>query len=112
MNRRRSEPAKSHLALYLALGLMAVVGTTGGAMHAIYRNAQIRVERQIDQVAGRIEQHELDIQMIDVRAEKLLDRFELREQLHHLNSDLVPVTHGVVEKVRPLGEGPAVASRS
>ncbi|MGB6222227.1 hypothetical protein [Haloferula sp.] len=114
MNRRRNEDHTSHYFAFFALVLAFVAATTGGAMHAIFRNGQIKTERKIAETRQRIEQHRLDMQMIEVRREKLVDRYEIREQLKHWSSELVPVTHGVVEKVRPLPEsvsGP-VASRS
>ena len=104
MNRRRSEDPRSHMFPFLALVLAFVAATTGGAMHAIYRNGQIKTERKIAQAMQRIEQHRLDIQMIEVRREKLIDRYEIREQLKLWSSDLVPVGHGVVERVRPRVE--------
>lgn len=104
MNRRRSEEPKSHFCAFLALVLAFVVATSGGAMHAIYRNGQIKMERKISQAKQRIEEHRLDIQMIEVRKERLLDRYEIREQLALLDSDLIAVTHGVVESVRPVSE--------
>lgn len=114
MNRRRSEDPKSAFFPFLALILAFVVATTGGAMHAIYRNGQIKIERQISQANQRIEQHRLDIQMIEVRREKLMDRYEIKDQLEHLGSDLIPVTHGVIEKVLPLPlpEHDPIAARS
>ena len=102
MNRRRSEEPRSHAAAYAALILMVVVGTFGGALHAIYRNGQIKAERQIAKTRERIEQHRLDIQMIEVRRERQLDRYEIRAQLAHHDSALVAFGHGVVEKVQPL----------
>lgn len=114
MNRRRSEDSRSHYFAFLALVIAFVAATTGGAMHAIFRNGQIKAERKIAETRQRIEQHHLDMQMIEVRREKLIDRYEIREQLEHWSSELIPVTHGVVEKVRPLSDpvaGP-VAARS
>jgi len=112
MNRRRNEERRSHLFPFLALILAAVVGTTGGAMHAIYRTGQIKTERKIRQVQQRIEAHRLDIQYLEVRRDKIMDRYKLREQLEDFGSDLVPVVHGVVEKVEPRAEPVPVASRS
>lgn len=113
MNHRRSDAPKSHAFAFLALALAFVVATSGGAMHAIYRNGQIKIERKIYQAKHRIEEHRLDIQMIEVRKERLLDRYEIRDQLALLDSDLIAVTHGVVEIVRPLSEleAPPVAVR-
>lgn len=101
MNRRRSEELPNHSAAFLALALAAIVATTGGAMHAIYRNGQIKTERKIADTRERIEEHRLDIQMIEVRKERLLDRYEIRDQLALVDSSLIPVDHGVVEKVNP-----------
>jgi len=114
MNRRRSEPAHAHFFPFLALVLAFLVATTGGAMHAIYRNGQIQTERKIARAKERIEDLRLDIQMIEVRRERLIDRYEIRESLEQFDSDLVPVRHGVVETVRPRADpvGVPVASRS
>lgn len=113
MNRRRSSESRSHTAAFVALALMVVAGTCGGAFHAIYRNGQIKTEREIAKTRERIEQHQLDIQMIEVRKERELDRYEIRAQLELYDSALVAVGHGVVEKVRPLPgpEDPPVALR-
>ncbi len=113
MNRRRSSDPKSHTSAFVALIMMVAVGTFGGAMHAIYRNGQIKTEREIAKTRERIEQHRLDIQMIQVRKERELDRYEIRARLKLLRSALVAVGHGVVEivPVLPGPEEPPVALR-
>lgn len=113
MNRRRSEELPNHSAAFLALALAAIVATTGGAMHAIYRNGQIKTERKIADARERIEELRLDIQMIEVRKERLLDRYEIRDALALVNSSLVAVDHGVVENVGPdlAGDSMPVAVR-
>lgn len=105
MNRRRSEDLPNYSAAFLALSLAAIIATTGGAMHAIYRNGQIKTERKIADTRERIEEHRLDIQMIVVRKERLLDRYEIRDQLALVDSSLVAVDHGVVEKVQSTTAG-------
>lgn len=100
MNRRRSEPRKSHLAAYIALGLLTGIATTGGAMHAIFRNGQIQTERKISEARKRIEEVRADVQLIDVRRERLMDRYEIRDQLVMLDSPLVPVTYEVIERIQ------------
>ncbi len=77
-------------------------------MHAIYRNGQIKTERKISDTRKRIQEHRLDIQMIEVRKERLLDRYEIRDQLALVDSSLVAVDHGVVEKVSPAHAGDAM----
>ncbi|BCX47089.1 hypothetical protein HAHE_09970 [Haloferula helveola] len=104
MNRKRSQDTQTPVAAFIALALMAIVATTGGALHAIYRNGQIKTERKIAEARERIEQHHLDIQVIDVRKERLLDRYEIRAQLELMNSSLAAVDHGVVEKVQLLAQ--------
>ncbi len=113
MNRRRSSDPKSHTAAFVALIMMVAVGTFGGAMHAIYRNGQIKTEREIVKTRERIEEHRLDIQMIEVKKERELDRYEIRAQLELYDSALVAYGHGIVEKVHPLPrpEDPPVALR-
>lgn len=111
MNRRRSDNTKSSMFMFIALLLAFVTATAGGALHATYRNGQINAERKITEVEKRIESHRLAIQMLEVRRERLIDRYEIRDQLVHLDSDLVRVTHGVVEKVRPASDPMPVASR-
>jgi hypothetical protein len=99
MSRRRSEPQKSNVSAFVALALAALVATTGGAMHAIFRNGQIKTEHKIAEARKRIEEHRLDIQMIEVRMERLMDRYEIREQLEIAGSPLEPVVHHVVERI-------------
>lgn len=113
MNRRRSEDPRPHFFPYLALVFAAAVATTGGAMHAFYRNGQIQVERKIEDARLRIVEHQRDIQLYEVRRERLVDRYLLREALRDLASELVPTRHDVIEKVVPESRPePAVASRS
>jgi hypothetical protein len=100
---RRDTPRSDFPAAFVALALAALVAATGGSMHAIYRTGQIQTEHKIAEARERIERHRLDIQMIEVRKERLLDRYEIREQLELVNSSLVEVDHGVIEKVsRPV----------
>ncbi len=102
MNRRRSDEAPSNKVAIFALILMAVLATSGGAMHAIYRTGQIQTEREIAQVRNRMDEHRLDIQMVEVRTERLLDRYEIRTQLK--DSSLVEFDYSVVEEVQPPAE--------
>ncbi|GAA5484745.1 hypothetical protein [Haloferula sargassicola] len=111
MNRRKSEPRKSNLPAFIALGLLTAIATTGGAMHAIFRNGQIKAERKISDAHKRIEDLRADIQMVEVRRERLMDRYEIRDQLAMIDSPLVPVTYQVVERVEdhPVDPMPVAA---
>ena len=102
MNRRRSEPRTSNLSAFIALALLAVIATTGGAMHAIFRNGQIQAERKISDARKRIHELKNDIALIEVRKERLMDRYEIRDQLAMVESPLVPVTYQVVERIEDI----------
>jgi hypothetical protein len=113
MNRRRTSEPRSNFPAYLALLLMAGAGTLGGVLHAIYRNDQVHIEREIAKTRERIEEHRLDIQMLEVRTERELDRYEIRAQLELRDSALVSIGHGVVQKVESVAPqtDPPVALR-
>ena len=104
MNRRRRQKpqtAPTNLrAAFIALGLATVLGVIGGSMYAIYQNGQIKTARKIAEAQERIKEHHTDIQMIEVRNERLLDRYEIREQLQLIDSSLVEVEHRAIERVR------------
>jgi len=109
MNRFRSEP-KTHVSVFITLILAALVMVTGGIMHAVYKNSQVRTERLIDQAETRIDQAHVKIRMIEVNADELLDRFDMRERLKESGSKLVPVTPADIEEVGPARPAPEVAS--
>ena len=100
MNRYRSEPA-THISVFITLILAALVVVTGGIMHVVAKNSQIQVEREIDKAQKRIEQTRIKIHMIEVNADKELDRYVMREKLAQKRSTLVPVTHADLETVTP-----------
>lgn len=110
MNRRRSNAPATHPSVYVTLVLAALVATTGGALHAVCKNQQIEIERLIDATERRTGKHRLDIQIIGVRMDEMLDRFELKERLRTAGSGLVPVDHGDIEEILPASPVPTVAS--
>lgn len=110
MNRRRSSAPATPPSVYVTLVLAALVATTGGALHAVCKNRQVEIERRIDATERRTGQHRLDIQIVGVRMDEMLDRFELKERLRTAGSGLVPVDHGDIEDILPAKPAPAVAS--
>lgn len=108
MNRLRSEPT-THISVFITLILAALVVVTGGLMHVVAKNSQIQVEREIDKAETRIEQTRVKIRMVEVRTDKLLDRYQLKERLQESGSGLVPITPADIEEVRPQ---PAAAPRA
>jgi hypothetical protein len=98
MNRRRNEtrtPAWIFCALLLAAAIMA----TGGVLHAIYKNRQIQITREIDTLERRVEQYRLDIRTTDMRMDQLLNRFVIRKQIAENGGGLEPIPPGLSEDV-------------
>lgn len=105
MNRLRSEP-KTHPSVFITLILAALVVVTGGVMHAVYKNSQVKTARLIDQAEQRIEQTEVKIRMIGVNTDELLDRFDMRERLQENGSTLISITPADIEEVAPPRASP------
>ena len=101
MNRLRSEP-KTHPSVFITLILAALVVVTGGVMHAVYKNSQVKTARLIDQAEERIEQTEVKIRMIGVNTDELLDRFDMRERLQENGSTLIAIKPADIEEIAPL----------
>ncbi len=105
MNRLRSEP-KTHPSVFISLILAALVVVTGGVMHAVYKNSQVKTARLIDQAEQRIEQTEVKIRMIGVNTDELLDRFDMRERLQENGSTLIAITPADIEEIEPSRASP------
>lgn len=108
MNRRRNQ-RKTHASVFVTLILAAMVVVTGGVMHAVYKNSQIKTERLIDQAEKRIDQTRVQIRMVEVHMDKELDRFEMKERLAAVGSALVPIAPSDIENVVPAQLAPEVA---
>lgn len=100
MNRRRNE-TRTPASVFFALFLAVIIAGAGGVLHAIYKNRQIKVTREIDAIDRRVEQYRLDIRTTDMRMDQLLNRFVIRKQIEESGSLLKPIPMGVVEKVDP-----------
>ncbi|MDB6080463.1 MAG: hypothetical protein JWO82_4210 [Akkermansiaceae bacterium] len=109
MNRHRSAP-KTPVSIFITLGVATLVATAGGAMHAVCKNHQVLVEREIDASERRMEQSRLDIQITEVRMDELLDRYELKERLRSNGSRMVALGHGDIVDITPASAVPSVAS--
>jgi hypothetical protein len=100
MNRRRNE-SRTPVSVFFALFLAAAIAAVGGVGHAICKNSQIKVSREIDAIDRRVEQYRLDIRTTDMRMDQLLNRFVIRKQIEESGSLLRPIPMGVVENVDP-----------
>jgi len=98
MNRLKSA-ARTPLSIFVALLIGFVIAAGGGVYHAMYKNRQVKIKREIDAIERRIEQYKLDIRTIQMRSETVLNRFAIRKQLEDTGSVLRPIPQGLVEEV-------------
>lgn len=100
MNRRRNE-TRTPASVFFALFLAAAIAASGGVMHAIYKNRQIQITREIDAIDRRCENYQLDIRTTGMRMDELLNRFVIRKQLEDAGSALRPIPVGAVDEIDP-----------
>jgi hypothetical protein len=109
MNRLKSAP-RTPLSTYLILVVSFVIIAFGGIRHAMFKNRQVQVSREIDACERRIEQQQLDIRTIQMRSETLLDRFTIRDRLAESGSNMRPIPIGLAEEVKPSNQPSAIAT--
>lgn len=98
MNRRRNE-SRTPMSVFFALFLAAGIAAAGGVLHAYYKNRQVTITREIDEIDRRVEQYRLDIRTTEMRMDQLLNRFVIRKQIEENGSSLRPIPMGVVEQI-------------
>lgn len=98
MNRQKSA-ARFRPSTYLTLIITGMIVAGGGVTHAVFKNRQIQVSREIDAIDRRIEQYQLDIRITQMRTDNLLDRYVIQEQLEASGSLLRRIPAGLPEEV-------------
>ena len=114
MNRRRQETQHQRISPFaiFSIILAMAIGTIGGVTHVVYRNCQIKTARDIDAVERRIEQYQLDIRTVEMRADQILNLFAIRKTLEEVGTDLVPIPVGVSEDILTPDDASESASAS
>lgn len=84
--------------------ICALVATSAGIAHAMLKNKQLQVVREIEKVQGRIGDLELDIATEGMRISSLTDRYELRSALEQIESELQPIASSQLEEVDLSGQ--------
>lgn len=92
----------------LLLILAGVVLMAAGVTHAWLRNSHVVVIRDVDQAHQRIRDHEDSINSLQVKIDKKLNIYQLRDDLERAHSSLVTLPVSALEKI-PLHEFGAVA---
>ena len=108
MNRLKSA-TRTPPSIFVALLLGFVIAAWGGVQHAMHKNRQVKIKREIETIERRIEQYKLDIRTIQMRSETVLNRFAIRKQLEDTGSVLRAIPSGMAEEVNPAPPA-AVAS--
>jgi hypothetical protein len=98
MNRHRNE-VRTPASVFVALFLTAAVVSVGGVQHAICKNQQVRLSREVDAIDRHIEQCRLDIRTTEMRMDQLLNRFVIRTQIEENGSTLRPIPAGIIEEI-------------
>jgi hypothetical protein len=114
MNRRRKETHHQKISslVIFSLILAMTIGAIGGVTFVVYRNSQIKTAREIDAIEQRIEQHQLDMRIVQMRADQILNLFAIRKTLEEVGTNLIPIPLGVSEDVIPPDDAPEPVSAS
>lgn len=87
---------------FLEMAILCVAGVilmTAGVTHAWLKNSQVEVVREMDRSQRRINDHEDVINSLQVKIDKKLNIYQLRDDLEKSNSDLVMLPVSAIEKL-------------
>lgn len=96
---------------FLEMFILTVAGVilmTAGVAHAWLKNSQVEVVREMDRTQRRISDHEDVINSLQVKIDKKLNIYQLRDDLVKSNSKLQLMPVSVIEKIPA---NPAYAAR-
>jgi hypothetical protein len=103
MNIRKSKKKNFSISELVLLGVAAVILTVGGIMHVYASNKEIDTARKIDAVQKEIDEYYADMNMINVRIDRSLDRYIMKEDLLARGSELRETDPSQLEIVIPGG---------
>lgn len=99
MNKRRHKDRRFSMSEIVVLILAAVVLMAGGVTHAWLKNSHVEVMRDVDQAERRISDHEDAINSLQVKIDKKLNIYQLRDDLERADSSLVLVPASAIEVI-------------
>lgn len=101
MNRKRSQANQmSSIHIVMIVVIMSIVAT-GGVMHAFIKNRKLVVERQIEECTERTAECEKNIEVVQMKIARELNRPMVRAELAARGSELKPIPSQVIEVVSP-----------
>lgn len=101
MNARKTTKKNFSISELVLLGVAAVIMAAGGIMHVYASNKEIETVRKIDAVQKEIDEYYADVNMINVRIDRNLDRYIMKEDLLARGSELRATDPSQLEMVEP-----------
>ncbi|MEZ7955792.1 MAG: hypothetical protein QMC23_04055 [Rubritalea sp.] len=101
MNSRRTKKKNFSLSELVLLGVAAVILTAGGIMHVYASNKEIDTARKIDAAQKEIHEFYAGVNMTNVKIDRSLDRYLMKEDLLARGSALRETDPGQLEIVTP-----------
>jgi hypothetical protein len=105
MNAKRTKKKNFSISELVLLGLAAVILTAGGIMHVYASNKQIDTARKIDAVQKEIGKFKAGVNMTNVKIDRNLDRYLMKEDLLARGSALRETDPSQLEIVKPGTDG-------
>ncbi len=99
MNQKKIQKTDSNPLHMIALIVIGLLLATGGVGHAILKNYQVSVAREIDSTERRIEETNETMKMVQVKIDRKLNRHMIRADLANRDSLLVPIQSQDIEVV-------------
>jgi len=99
MNKRKTQNKAFKCSEVVLLTLAAALVTAGGVCHAIIKNKQVQVTRQIEESHRRTDTHNNDAMTIQVQVDRKVNRFVIKESLESERSELRETAASQIEIV-------------
>ena len=104
MNKHKKQYQGLRIPEIIILSVAGLILMTAGVGHAWLKNSQVMVVREMDSTQRRIQDQEGVINSLQVKIDKKLNIYQLRDDLKQAGSELVLVPVSAIEKI-PLESG-------
>lgn len=99
MNKHKTNERGFSFLEIVILSVAAVILMTAGVGHAWLKNSQVETVREMDRSQRRINDHEDVINSLQVKIDKKLNIYQLRDDLEKVHSELVMLPVSAIEKI-------------
>lgn len=101
MNSSRKNKKNFRASELIMVGMAILIVAGGGVMHAYAKNREVELARKIDAAKKEIETYHETVAMINVKIDRKLDRYLMKEELVAQGSDLRETDPRQFESIRP-----------